>query len=556
MLNFSKCIVLIWILCVMAPIVHGQTTVEDALALDIEQMLGGEPFRVGETQIGAVWIISELFTLREFQPIWTIDRRNLDDLMVLIAEAPSLGLEASDYHEAALATLRSKVDATPDPDPRIVADLELLATDALMRLAYHRFFGKVDPVSLDADWNIDKPLPGPNPVVGIEAALGEHQLLDRMRAFDPPAFFYDNIKTALARYRALADWGGWEPVPEGPTLRAGDQDPRVAALRRRLAVTEDLPTSASLDSAEFDATVEESVKRFQSRHHLTSDGVVGQATLTELNVPVEERIDQIRVNLERARWIGSESPSKAVVVNIAAFRVQVFDDRQVVWTTRAQVGKEYRKTPIFRGEMTYLQFNPTWTVPPTILRKDILPRAIPDPGYLTKRGFEILDGAGNRVDPASLDWSRFTPENFPYILRQGPGPTNAMGLVKFMFPNPHFVFLHDTVSRSKFDAEVRTFSSGCIRVENPLDLAEVILADPEQWSRAKIDEVIGSNRTRNVFLDDPLPVYLVYWTAGVDEEGRIVFWRDVYDRDSAILEELNEDFRASPRILSTIRGGG
>ena len=556
MIDYSIRILLVWILCIMASVVHGQTTVEEALALDIEQMLGGEPFRVGETQIGSVWIISHLFTLREFQPIWTIDRRNLDDLMTLIAEAPSLGLEASDYHEATLSALRSKVDATPDPDPHIVADLELLATDALMRLAYHRFFGKVDPVSLDADWNIDKPLPGPDPVVAIEAALRGHQLLDRMRAFDPPAFFYDTIKTALARYRALADRGGWKPVPVGPTLRAGDRDPRVAALRRRLAVTEDLPTSASLDSAEFDATVEESVKRFQSRHHLTSDGVVGQATLTELNVPVEERIGQIRVNLERARWIGSESPSKAVVVNIAAFRVQVFDDRQVVWTTRAQVGKEYRKTPIFRGEMTYLQFNPTWTVPPTILRKDILPRAIPDPGYLTERGFEILDSAGNRVDPASLDWSRFTPENFPYILRQGPGPTNAMGLVKFMFPNPHFVFLHDTVSRSKFDAEVRTFSSGCIRVENPLDLAEVILADPAQWSRAKIDEVIESSRTRNVFLDAPLPVYLVYWTVGVDEEGRVVFWRDVYDRDSAILEELNEDFRASPRILSTIRGGG
>ena len=234
----------------------------------------------------------------------------------------------------------------------------------------------------------------------------------------------------------------------------------------------------------------------------------------------------------------------------------MFENRRAVWTTRAQVGKEYRKTPIFRGKMTYLQFNPTWTVPPTILRKDILPKAIADPGYLDARGFDILDGAGNAVDSASLDWSRFTPENFPYVLRQGPGPDNAMGRVKFMFPNPHFVFLHDTVSRSKFGAEVRTFSSGCIRVENPLQLAEVVLANPEEWSRAKIDEAIGSGRTRNVFLDDPLAVYLVYWTAGIDDEGRVVFWRDVYGRDAAILEQLNEDFRVSPRIRSTIRGDG
>ena len=549
-------IVLVWALFIAAPLVHAQATVEEALALDIEQMLGGEPFLVGDTQIGSAWVIGEMFTLREFRPIWTIDPRNLNDLVALIAEAPSVGLDAEDYHEEALAALRSELEAAAAPDPRLVADLELLATDALMRLAYHRYYGKIDPVSLDADWNIDKPLPGPDPIAGIEAALRENRLLERMRALDPPAFFYDNFKTALARYRAFADWGGWEPVPAGPTLHAGDRGPRVVALRQRLAVTEDLPTSASPDSTEFDTEVEEGVKRFQARHHLTADGVVGPATLKELNVPVKGRIDQIRVNLERARWIGSESPKKAVVVNIAAFRVQVFDGGQVVWTTRVQVGKEYRKTPIFRGKMTYLQFNPTWTVPPTILRKDILPKAISDPEYLTKRGFEILDGAGNRVDPASLDWSRLTPQNFPYILRQGPGPTNAMGLVKFMFPNPHFVFLHDTVSRSKFGAEVRTFSSGCIRVEHPMDLAEVVLADPEQWSRARIDELVETGQTRNVFLDDPLPVYLVYWTAGIDGEGRVVFWRDVYGRDGAILEELNEEFRPSPRIVTTIRGDG
>jgi murein L,D-transpeptidase YcbB/YkuD len=551
-----RTVLLVWFLFFAAPLANAQATIEEALALDIEQMLGGEPFLVGDTQIGSVWVISELFTLREFRPIWTIDSRNLDDLMALIAEAPAVGLDADDYHAEALKSLRATLDSAAVPDPRIAADLELLATDALIRLAYHRYFGKVDPVSLDADWNIDKPLPGENPVAQIEAALSEHRLADRIRALDPPAFFYENIKTALARYRAFADWGGWKPVPEGPTLRAGDRDPRVVALRRRLSVTEDLPTSASLDSAEFDAVVDAAVKRFQSRHHLTPDGVVGRTTLTELNVPVERRIDQLRVTLERARWVGGESPKKAVVVNIAAFRVQVFDNRKVVWTTRAQVGKEFRKTPIFRGKMTYVQFNPTWTVPPTILRKDILPKAIPDPDYLTKRGFEILDNAGNRVDPGSLDWSRFTPENFPYVLRQGPGPTNAMGLVKFMFPNPHFVFLHDTTSRSKFDAEVRTFSSGCIRVEHPLDLAEVILADPEQWSRAKIDDLIETGRTRNVFLDDPLPVYLVYWTAGMDAEGRVVFWRDIYGRDGAILDELNEEFRPSSRILSTIRRDG
>ena len=551
-----RIVLLVCVLFVAVPLVNAQATIEEALALDIEQMLGGEPYLVGETQIGSAWVISELFTLREFRPIWTVDPRNLDDLMGLIAEAPAVGLDADDYHAEALTSLRTRIEAAEAPDPRIEADLELLATDALVRLAYHRYFGKIDPVSLDADWNIDKSLPGESPIAQIEAALDEHRLADRIRALDPPAFFYDSIKTALARYRAFADWGGWKPVPEGPTLRAGDRDPRVVALRRRLSVTEDLPTSASLDSDEFDATVDEAVKRFQSRHHLKQDGIVGRGTLAELNVPVERRIDQLRVNLERARWVGGESPQKAVVVNIAAFRVQVFVDRQAIWTTRAQVGKEYRKTPIFRGKMTYVQFNPTWTVPPTILRKDILPKAIPDPGYLTKRGFEILDGAGNRVDPSTLDWSRFTPQNFPYILRQGPGPTNAMGLVKFMFPNPHFVFLHDTTSRSKFDAEVRTFSSGCIRVENPLDLAEVVLADPEQWSRPEIDDLIETGRTRNVFLDDPLPVYLVYWTAGMNDEGQVVFWRDIYDRDGAILDALNEEFRPSSRILQTIRGDG
>jgi murein L,D-transpeptidase YcbB/YkuD len=208
------------------------------------------------------------------------------------------------------------------------------------------------------------------------------------------------------------------------------------------------------------------------------------------------------------------------------------------WSARAQVGKPYRQTPVFKAETKYLVFNPTWTVPPTILAKDVLPAIQKDIGYLAKKNMVVLDRSGKKVDPNSVEWSKYKGSNLPYTIRQEPGPTNALGRVKFIFPNKHFVFLHDTPSKSLFDRAERTFSSGCIRVQNPFELAEILLAD-KGYDQAKIAQVLDEGKIENVYLTKPIPTLLLYWTAFTTLDGKCNFRKDVYTRDPEIVAALD-----------------
>jgi L,D-transpeptidase YcbB len=298
---------------------------------------------------------------------------------------------------------------------------------------------------------------------------------------------------------------------------------------------------AAADPTLYAGEVVAAVQRFQARHGLAADGSVGPATLAALNVPVRERIDQLRANLERGRWVMSDLERDFVVVNIAGFRTYVVHDDEVVWTARSQVGRPYRRTPIFKAKMTYLVLNPTWTVPPTIFRQDILPQLRRDAAYLATRNIDLMDAERGQVDPATVDW--VDARTFPYSFVQRPGPTNALGRIKFMFPNEHFVYLHDTPSRDLFEQTSRAFSSGCIRLENPLDLATLLLGS--KWSRERIDAVLATERTETVFLDKPITVMLLYWTTEIDAQGRVAFWPDVYNRDARVIEELDAAFRGA-----------
>ena len=327
-------------------------------------------------------------------------------------------------------------------------------------------------------------------------------------------------------------------------MHKGDQDPRVVHLRRRLAVTGDLPPDADVASSAFDEDVEAGVIAFQDRHALDADGVVGNKSYRAMNVPVQTRIDQIRMSLERLRWVRGELSERFVVVNIAGFRVFVINNQQFVWESRAMVGKAYRQTPVFRGDIRYMELNPTWTVPPGILRNDILPAVKRDPGYLEKKNISVIDRDGKIVDPATVDWQAYS-KGVPYTLRQEPGPNNALGRIKFIFPNQHFVFLHDTPSRGLFDRAERTFSSGCIRVEHPIRFAEVLtnLDNQPNWDEAALHEVLDTRQTRRIHMKTPLPVLILYLTASLDTGNRVRFLRDVYDRDAKLLEALDGEVR-------------
>jgi murein L,D-transpeptidase YcbB/YkuD len=275
---------------------------------------------------------------------------------------------------------------------------------------------------------------------------------------------------------------------------------------------------------------------------LVADGTVGARTIAELNVPIEERILQLRVNLDRGRVLLHDLPQQFVVVNIAAYWVYLVRGQEVVWNARAQVGKTYRRTPMFRSAIDHLVLNPTWTVPPGIIRNDILPAAHRDPTSITRRGLDVLDASGNKIDPQSIDWSRYKSGNIPYTLRQEPGPKNALGRVKFMFPNSYSVYLHDTPSSALFESSDRAFSSGCVRVERPLELAALLLDDPSAWNAAVIRQVIDAGSMRPVTLPTKVPVLLAYWTAWLDPQGRVNFRRDVYEQDSLWASGLEQEY--------------
>ena len=471
------------------------------------------------------------------RPYWNAE--SVTTLLGLLRDSAQDGLTPADYHLEALGRLAAPAGGSADPGTS--ANRDLLATDAFTMLLRDLYLGKVDPQSLDPHWNFERrPLDEERAFAFIADALSRGSLAEAVAAARPGYPWYARARASLAEYRAIAARGGWPSVPPGPALKTGLRGPRVAAVRRRLAATGEL-SGQSLDDDLYDEPLAEAVRAFQKGHRLTADGAVGAATLAEMNVPIAARILQIRVNLERARWVLHEvsAADPAVLVDIAGFEVSYLRDGQPLWTARIQVGKPYRQTPIFKSSIDHVVFNPTWTVPPTILAKDILPAARRDPAYLAAKKLDVLDRNGNPVDPSTIDWAHATAKNFPYMLRQEPGPDNALGRAKIMFPNPHFVYLHDTPSRSLFEKDERAFSSGCIRVERPLELVERLLDDPQKWSAAAIAQAVADGTTRTVRLPKPVPVLLMYWTISPGDDGHTIFKRDPYGRDRRLAEALD-----------------
>jgi murein L,D-transpeptidase YcbB/YkuD len=330
-------------------------------------------------------------------------------------------------------------------------------------------------------------------------------------------------------------------VLSGPALREGARGPRVAALRRRLAATGDLPPGLDRDSELFDRPVADAVRRFQSRHGIEADAVVGKRTLAELNTPAARRAAQVVANLERLRWLPRQLGPRHLLVNVADYRLVLTEGGVEVDTMRVIVGRQARRTPFFAGEIASIRLNPSWTVPEKLAIEDKLPLLRRDPDLLRDQGFRVFayrpEGL-REIDPGDVDWSRVSDKHFPYLLRQDPGPQNALGRIKFQIPNRYDIYLHDTPSRGLFARAERGFSSGCIRVERALDIAERLLAGHPAWPRARIVAAIEAAETVDIALPEPMPVYLLAWTAWVDDDGALQFRDDIYGSDAAILEAL------------------
>ncbi|MFI5317818.1 MAG: murein L,D-transpeptidase [Myxococcota bacterium] len=512
----------------------------EALRARVEELRDDPDARIAGVALAAKRLVPQLYERRGFAPLWTASAAR-DDLLRAVRDSAADGLDPEDYLLTPLQRARTAADA-PGASLEAQVDCELLETDALIRLLYHLIFGKVDPTDFDPNWNFARTLHHGDRVEFIQNLIGSGDLYARIEAEKPQHAFYLKLVAELARMREIEAHGGWQPIASGPTLKPGVTDPRVPALRARLAESGDLDLSAAASGEAFDPELAAAVGRFQARHGLDADGGAGAATLAELNVSVAARIQQIRVNLERARWLLHDLAPTFVVVNVAGYEVYYVRDDSLVWQSRAQVGKPLRATPIFRSELTYLVVNPTWTVPPGIFAKDILPGQKRDRSTLAKKGLQVVDHSGQVVDESSIDWANTTPRNFRYMLRQPAGPNNALGRVKFMFPNSHSVYLHDTPSKSLFEKGERAFSSGCIRVEKPLELAALLLEGQAGWDRAALDRAVTDGATRTIALAKRVPVLLSYWTAWVDGKGALQLRRDVYGRDAKIAAGLAAPF--------------
>jgi len=542
---------LLWLLPI-TPFASQDNPVQQAIATDIQALSNSDPVTIEGEPLTSRIVLPALYKANNDAPLWS-NPHAIDQLLTAIRTINREGLTPADYHLAALETLQQRLASEGGAaSPEHSADFDILLSDALVRLGYHLAFGKVDPEALDPDWNMRRQLEQPDAVSRLYEAIRNGHidvLLDSLR---PTLSSYTRLIDALQQYRRIAAEGGWQSVPAGPSLKPGMTDARVVALRHRLASSKDL-SGDKTDSPDFDAQLEVAVRRFQGHHGLTVDGVAGKATLAAMNVPVERRIDQIRANLERARWVLHDLPAEYVLVDIAGFNVRFYRDNRMIWETRAVVGRPARMTPAFKSRITYLEVNPTWTVPPTILTEDVLPAVRRNPRYLQDKNMRVIDRQGNPVDLAGIDWSRYRGSNFPYMIRQDPGPENALGRIKFMFPNTHAVYLHDTPSKQLFNRTERTFSSGCIRIENPYRFAELLLDGDPNWNRERVIEAVNSLKTQPIRLRKPVEVILLYWTMDVDKNGDVLFKQDIYDRDPPIIRALGEpfSFRKAPVINAT-----
>lgn len=483
-------------------------------------------------------LVAKFYEVRDYRPAWT-DSAYARDMIELLKTSAHEGLNPADYHYDELLSLIEQYDRASSGKDEIHARAEVLLTDGIVLYARHLMQGKVDPSTLDSSWNYKRTELDPVEVAGeLASAIDNKQVAEVLQGLRPRFEFYTLMKDELKRLRGLEGVERFAPVPLEPVLHPGDSHPNVVLLRQRLRQLAYLSRQAP-DTELYDETVEAAVRRLQRDHGLDVDGVVGRQSFDILNLTLAEKINKLRINLDRVRWVNETTTDDFIVVNIAAYELYYMRDGHDVWETPVMVGKISTRTPIFHARLDYLEFNPTWNAPRSLVR-GLVPKFKADPQYALERGYRFY-GADGRAAPASaIDWGAQTPGSFPYRVVQSPGPYNAMGRVKFMFPNRHAIYLHDTPSRELFSRNQRAFSAGCIRVKNPLELARVLLDDPQDWSTERIQALVDSGKPQEVVkMQRDVDVLLMYWTVSPTVENRLQYHHDIYQLDPAALAALD-----------------
>lgn len=535
------------------------TAFGEQVAPGLEAGLGEVAAPEGERAAGVWARVVEIYGEREHRPVWfgaDGPTQRGRELAVELLQAGEHGLDPSDYAGERLAMelaelTRRKARRDEAAYHQRVARLDPALTHSFLMLTEHLGRGRLRPAEAGIHWESE---PREIDLVKVYRAAAEEGATATLAAARPPHEQYGRLEQALAHYRKAIAAGGWPVVAAGETLEPGAEDPqRVAALRRRLAV-EGYATGGPAEDAlspTYDETLADAVREYQRRRGLEPDGVVGGKTLDELNVPASERVRQIEANLERWRWMPKDLGSRYVLVNVPRFELHVVEDGDEVMRMRVVVGKELNATPMFSDRMQYVVFNPYWNIPASIAGEEVIPALWRNRSYLANNNMEVVRGwengqvLGSWVSPSLA--AQAADEGSGIRIRQRPGPQNPLGQIKFLFPNEHAIYLHDTSAAHLFDQTVRLFSHGCIRVEKPVELASWALGQSQAEIRAKMQS--GSQDDWES-LPQEIPVHILYYTVAVDDDGKVLFFDDFYGIDEQVLGALD----AQPP--AAVGGGG
>ncbi|MBK7363677.1 MAG: L,D-transpeptidase family protein [Nitrosomonas sp.] len=535
-IEFTRKILLCLISILGLLLIAADNCFAQANALVLQEKLAHIPTTTtNETSLSS---LKRFYVKRGYQPIWWQSSipspgNTLDNVLSFIASAEQHGLDNQDYELDKLFQLQKR-----DGADSVSLELELTAVQSLLMLAKDLRSGRLLASKADPDWHIQQQQF--DPVDYLNEAIHTNQLAQSLAELPPQTLHYQLLKHALARYRNFeAQQGIWFQIPESTAIRPRASHKSIPLVRKRIMQLNNTLNDpkygiVKIENERYDSGLVEAVKQFQEQHGLNPDGIIGRQTIIALNKTPKQRIQQLRANMERLRWMPRDLGERHVIVNIAGFYLSAIEGGKHVLEMRIIVGRDYRSTPSFDSRLSQIVLNPYWNVPYSIAVKDLLPKQQNNSAYFASQGIKVFSKHDNSpINPDSINWNSIKG-GFPYVLRQNPGKKNALGYIKFLFSNPFSIYLHDTPSRQLFQKDVRTFSSGCIRLEKPWELAKYALNGNN--SGINLTEKINSGETITINLPKRVPIYLTYLTAWVGDQDHIHFAEDVYGRDKRLIE--------------------
>ena len=545
-----------------------QTTDQSTADSSTTAVAGAQP-RMDSTQLIRVFRAEPAFKAqllpalrfyreRRFQLGWFKNHQPVAQVKSILAitnKAADEGLNPKDYQIKDISKMLAELEKVEDDSVRrnkAEREADIALTGTYMKWANDYYRGVANPHDKkDTSWMVK-----PNKIKlnkALATFLGERKSRYNYYEFAPLHPEYDQLKQALATYRTQERTGGWPTLPANTVLKPGQYSPAVASLRKRLLDSAGGETASApaatlakpgqpvdVAALTYDSALEAAVKQFQQDAGLKPTGIVSGETLKQLNVPIGARIDQLILNMERWRWLPKKFEPNYLLVNIPEYTLHVMEDSKEAFNMRVIVGKVLHETPVFSDKMEYVVLSPYWNVPFSIIENELRGKLTANPNYLDHLDMEVVKGSGRKaiaVDPGSIDWANVTQETFKYTLRRRPGPKNDLGDVKFIFPNSNDIYLHDTPHDELFSQSSRSFSHGCVRLSEPIKLANYLLRDRPEWDKQTVLDSIATRREKYITLKEKLPVYLVYFTAWADASGHPHFRDDIYGLDKKLARE-------------------